>query len=319
MDKKSDASRASLVVAISSGALFDLRDSFKIFKNQGVEAYAAHQLEQENTPLPEGPAFHLVRKLLALNSQYENLTEVILLSRNSPDTGLRVFNSIEHYKLNITRAAFTNGSSPYQYLAPLGADLFLSAYSKDVRAALAQGCAAATMLPNKPKSTGALSQDEQLRIAFDGDAVLFSDETERMFREQGLDAVAQNEKFHANTPLPNGPFYAFARALSNTQAMCSTQSYPIRTALVTARSAPAHERVIRTLRAWGIRIDEAYFLGGRSKGEVLSAFKADIFFDDQTHNCDSAGQYVTTGHVPFGIGNDPDEKPVTVDLYDGTD
>ncbi len=310
--------RASLVVAISSGALFDLSESFKVFKEKGVEAYAEHQLERENTPLPEGPAFYLVKKLLNLNIKFPNLTEVILLSRNSPDSGLRVFNSIEHYNLDITRAAFTNGNSPYQYLQPLGADLFLSAYPKDVRAALTQGCAAATMLPHAPQDLKNL-ECEQLRIAFDGDAVLFSDELERIHREQGLEAVAKNEKDYANVPLPNGPFYAFARALSNTQKICNTQDYPIRTALVTARSAPAHERVIKTLRAWGIRIDEAYFLGGRSKGEVLSAFDADIFFDDQTHNCKNAGQYVATGHVPFGIGNDPEtEKPVTADQYDGT-
>lgn len=315
--KKSDMEKANLVVAISSGALFDLRESFKIFKEQGVEAYAEHQLAQENQPLPPGPAFNLVKKLLALNKRYDKLTEVILLSRNSPDTGLRVFNSIEHYDLSITRAAFTNGSSPYQYLRPLGADLFLSAYAKDVRAALNYGCAAATMLPIQNKENSAIV-DEQLRIAFDGDAVLFSDELERLYKEQGLDAVAENEKNFANVPLPNGPFYTFARALSNTQKLCGCD-YPIRTALVTARSAPAHERVIKTLRSWGIRIDEAYFLGGRSKGEVLSSFKADIFFDDQTHNCHNAGMYVATGHVPFGIGNDPDEKPVSVDLYDGTD
>ena len=290
-----------LVVAISSGALFDLTEGQRIFETEGLEAYTQYQMDKEHEPLKQGAAFNLVRKLLSLNELHEKcLTEVILLSRNSADSGLRVFNSIEHHGLSIRRAAFTNGSTPYPYLEALGAHLFLSARPDDVRDAINQGCAAATMMPSTSKKH---KEDNTLRIAFDGDAVLFSDELERIHREEGLAAVAKNEKDKANKPLDSGPFRGFLGALSAVQEEFCNQNCPVRTALVTARSAPAHERVIKTLRSWNIKLDEAFFLGGRTKGEVLSAFKADIFFDDQTANCESSSQYVATGHVPYGIGN----------------
>ena len=294
-------SSGMLVVAISSSALFDLTEGQKVFEEQGVEAYSRYQIEKEAEPLKEGAAFHLVKKLLALNDKHEKcLTEVILLSRNSADTGLRVFNSIEHYNMVIRRAAFTNGTTPFPYLHALGAHLFLSSRDDDVREAINHGCAAATMLPSASKK---YLDDEQLHIAFDGDAVLFYDELEVIHREQGLAAVRENEKTKANTPLETGPFHGFLRALSAVQGEFLDNECPIRTALVTARSAPAHERVIKTLRSWEIKLDEAFFLGGKGKGEVLSAFKADIFFDDQTANCESSRQFVATGHVPYGIGN----------------
>ena len=291
-----------LVVAISSRALFDLDESHAVFEREGVDAYCAYQIAHENTPLQPGTAFPLVRKLLALNgNNLENpKVEVILLSRNSADTGLRVFNSIKHHNLNITRASFTRGESTHKYIPAFGADLFLSSNPEDVQQALAAGHAAATILP----STVELNTSEQLRIAFDGDAVLFSDESERIFKQQGLKAFSANESAAANTPLMGGPFKGFLAALHAIQAEYPSEQSPIRTALITARAAPAHERVIRTLREWNIRIDEALFLGGMDKGAFLKAFGADIFFDDQKRHCDSAREHVPTGHVPHGVANE---------------
>lgn len=291
-----------LVVAISSRALFNLDDSHAVFERDGVDAYCAYQIEHENTPLQPGTAFPLVKKLLALNgNDLENpKVEVILLSRNSADTGLRVFNSIKHHKLNITRASFTRGESTHKYIPAFGADLFLSSNPEDVQQALAAGHAAATILP----STVELNTTEQLRIAFDGDAVLFSDESERIYKQQGLKAFSANESAAANTPLMGGPFKGFLAALHAIQAGYPSEQSPIRTALITARAAPAHERVIRTLREWNIRIDEALFLGGMDKGAFLKAFGADIFFDDQKTHCDSAREHVATGHVPHGVANE---------------
>jgi len=282
-----------LVIAISSRALFDLDESNKIYESQGIAAYAQYQIENENNILHPGAAFPLVNKFLNLNKT-DDLVEVILLSRNSGDTGLRVFNSIEHYQLNITRAAFTSGESPYQYIKAFGAHLFVSANPEDVCNALNAGCAAATMLPANSKHNA----NDQLRIAFDGDAVLFSDVAERVYQEHGLDEFIATEKANAEQPLPGGPFKPFLAALHQVQSRFPNKDCPIRTALVTARSAPAHKRAILTLRAWGIRIDEALFLGGLSKGEFLHAFAADVFFDDQHGHCESANQYVATAHVP---------------------
>jgi 5'-nucleotidase len=224
---------------------------------------------------------------------------VILLSRNSADTGLRVFNAIKHYGLDITRAAFTKGEPTSRYVPAFGAHLFLSADTDDVRRALEDGVAAATIFPSVFRN-----ETDELRIAFDGDAVLFSDEAERIFRSAGLAAFAQSERDAAAKPLSGGPFKEFLAALHRIQADFPEDASPIRTALVTARSAPAHERVIRTLRAWNIRIDEALFLGGLDKGEFLRAFGADIFFDDQTRHVESAAQHVSAGHVPHGIANE---------------
>jgi len=221
------------------------------------------------------------------------------LSRNSGDTGLRIFNSIQHYKLDISRAAFTSGAPTSDYIAPFRADLFLSAHAEDVARALAAGVAAATVMP----STASSRSGEQLRIAFDGDAVIFGDEGERVSREEGLEAFHKSETEHAAEPLSVGPFRGFLSALHHLQAAFPAEDSPIRTALVTARSAPAHKRVILTLRRWGVRIDEALFLGGRDKGPFLEAFGADIFFDDSPMNVESARRHVATGHVPHGISN----------------
>ncbi|HXU92485.1 MAG TPA: 5'-nucleotidase, partial [Gallionella sp.] len=228
--------------------------------------------------------------------------EVILLSRNSADTGLRIFNSIQHHGLNIGRAAFTRGESTHPYISAFGAHLFLSAEPDDVRKALEAGFAAATILPSEAAVIE--GHPSQLRIAFDGDAVLFSDESERIYKQEGLGAFEANEVEAAKQPLPGGPFKNFLAMLHQIQLDYPADSSPIRTALITARGAPAHERVIRTLRAWNIRIDEALFLGGKDKGEFLKAFRADIFFDDQQKHCESARQHVATGHVPHGVANE---------------
>jgi 5'-nucleotidase len=289
-----------LVIAISSRALFDLDESNKVFEQQGVKAYAKYQIEHENDVLEPGVAFPLVKKLLNLN-QYGPYVEIILLSRNSADTGLRVFNSIEHYKLDITRAVFTSGTTPYQYAKAFKSHLFLSANPDDVKGALQAGFAAANIFTSK---TGT-NNSEQLRIAFDGDAVLFSDESERIFQEQGFEAFINNEIEAAKKPLNAGPLTGFLAALHKLQKQLPAgENSPIRTALVTARSAPTHERVVRTFRAWDIRIDEALFLGGLNKGEFLRTFNADIFFDDQLGHCQSACQHVATGHVPNGVKNE---------------
>ncbi|MGA9420769.1 MAG: 5'-nucleotidase [Rhodanobacteraceae bacterium] len=290
-----------LVVAISSRALFDLSESHALFEDEGLDAYARYQIAHEDELLAPGIAFPLVQKLLRLNSVVPQAprVEVILLSRNSADTGLRIFNAIEHYGLSIVRAAFTNGAPTAPYVHPFGAGLFLSANPEDVGRALANGIAAATILPSKAPSR----QSEELRIAFDGDAVVFGDESERLSAEQGIDAFHRNEVEHADEPLTVGPFRAFLEALHRIQAAFPVDASPIRTALVTARSAPAHKRVILTLRRWGVRIDEALFLGGRDKGPFLEAFGADIFFDDSTVNTDSARRHVATGHVPRGVHN----------------
>lgn len=297
-----EVSTAQLVVAITARALFHLEDGHDLFEREGVEAYADYQRARENEPLAPGIAFPLVKKLLALNegaAPGAPRVEVILLSRNSSDTGLRIFNAIEKHGLGIIRAVFTSGEPTYPYIKPFGAQLFLSANPDSVRSALEHGVAAATILPAKAAET----TREQLRIAFDGDAVIFSDESERLSQEDGLAAFHAHESRRAHEPLSGGPFKGFLAALHQLQQAFPGKHPPIRTALVTARSAPAHKRVILTLREWGVRLDEALFLGGRDKGPFLQAFGADIFFDDSRHNIESARQHVAAGHVPHGVSN----------------
>ena len=304
MAKKPESKQEEkLVIAISSSALFDLSESARVFEEQGVDAYSHYQVEHENSILEPGEAFPLVKKLLAVNTLTDNkqLVEVILLSRNSADSGLRVFNSIAHYGLAISRAAFCGGLEPWRYIHAFQCDLFLSGNAEDVRVALEQGVAAATMLPSEAESTAL--NDQVLRFAFDGDAVLFSDESERIYKDSGLEAFTSNEKNAANHPLSGGPFKNFLSSLQTLQSRFDQPNCPIRTALVTARAAPAHERVIKTLRDWNIRLDESLFLGGMPKGEFLQAYGADVFFDDQQSHCDSASQFVATGHVPHGVAN----------------
>ncbi|MBT4522706.1 MAG: 5'-nucleotidase [Halieaceae bacterium] len=296
---------SKLVIAISSRALFNLNDSHTVYEEDGLEAYSLYQIEREDEPLEPGEAFPLVNKLLGLNQRFGDgsQVEVVLLSRNSADTGLRVFNSVQHHGLDITRAAFCGGESPWRYINAFGCHLFLSNESEDVRHALENGVAAATLVSNKSRGM----DSDQLRFAFDGDAVIFSDEAERVYKARGLDAFTASEQASAKEPLSGGPFKAFLGALHQLQQAFPAAEAPIRTALVTARSAPAHERVIRTLRAWNIRIDESIFLGGLNKTEFLRAYQADVFFDDQQSHCESASSHIATGHVPHGIANSPDD------------
>jgi 5'-nucleotidase len=289
-----------LVIGISSRALFDLEAEEELFRTQGLEAYRKHQIEHENEILPMGGGFPLVKALLKLNELTHNqrLAEVVIMSRNSSETSLRIFNSIRHYGLDITRAALSGGASIAPYLRAFNVSLFLSMHEEDVQAAVDSGTAAA-LLYQKPES--ALAELDQIRIAFDGDAVIFSDESERIYQSQGIEAFERHERENAEKPLPEGPFARLLKALSYIQKNARTESggAPIRTALVTARSSPAHERVIRTLRAWDVAIDETFFMGGVAKSQVLAAFKPHIFFDDQPGHCEPASPLVQTGRVPI--------------------
>jgi len=288
-----------LVVGTSSSALFNLSESDRIFREEGAEAYARHQRERENKPPEPGAAFPLVKKLLALNVTVKRpVVEVILLSRNSADTGLRLFNAIEEYGLEIKRAAFCSGASPYRYVRSFGCQLFLSMDPGDVSQALGEGVAAAQMMVSESPR----KEEPAIHFAFDADAVVFSDEAEAVFQTRGLDYFRQNESHKAEQPLQDGPFTDFLHTLQALQSQVSPGA--IRTALVTARDAPAHKRVILTLRHLGLRIDEILFLGGQSKGEFLRAFGADIFFDDQQQHCDAAVGHTAVGHVPYGTMNE---------------
>ncbi len=289
-----------LVIAISSRALFDLDESNQVFEQQGLIKYIEYQIAHEDDTLNPGVAFPLIKRLL--NIKYPNgnhAVEVILVSKNDVNTGLRVFNSIESHELNITRAAFTNGRSPYEYLSAFRSDLFLSANSDDVRQALEHGYASATILNGANFSDSDL---EEVRIAFDGDAVLFSEESERIYQKEGLEEFQRYEVEKADIPMNPGPFKPFLEALNKIQkAYEGAAKKPIRTALVTARNAPAHKRAINTLRHWGVSIDEAFFLGGLDKTPILKIFRPHIFFDDQTVYCEPASKEVPTGHVPSKI------------------
>jgi len=293
---------SKLVVGISSRALFDLSDSHQIFENEGIEAYREYQIQNENEVLEPGDAFNLVTKILKINNFYKfnDRIEVILLSRNTADTGLRVFNSIEAHNLNITRAVFCGGESPYKYVKAFGVDLFLSSSKDDVKMAIENNVPSARIISTKASKK--MEGDNILKIAFDGDSVIFSDESEKVFEEEGLKAFLDNER-KKKSMLKAGPFKSFLVELNKLQSELDSETSPIRTALVTARSAPSHKRVIKTLRKWGVRIDESLFLGGMNKTEFLQSFEADIFFDDQQKNINDASAKVTAAHVPFGIKN----------------
>jgi 5'-nucleotidase len=290
--------QGQLVVAISSRALFDFEEENRLFEAQDDRAYMQLQLQRLDQPARPGVAFSLVRKLLAFNADTQRV-QVVILSRNDPVSGMRVFRSAQHYGLPIERGVFTRGQSPWRYLKPLDANLFLSMNEADVRSALTAGVPAARVYPHSAHASDAHPQE--VRIAFDGDAVLFSDEAERVFRHGGLDAFQSHERTHSGTPLAPGPFKPLLEALHRLQRAGALMR--IRTALVTARSAPAHERAIRTLMDWQIEVDEAMFLGGLAKGEFLREFEPDFFFDDQTGHVDSAAAHVPAGHVAAGVAN----------------
>lgn len=287
-----------LVVAISSRALFDFEEENAVFEERDDRAYMALQLERLEIPAKPGVAFSLVKKLLAFNTAQTARVEVVILSRNDPVSGMRVFRSAQHYGLHIQRGSFTRGQPPWRYLKPLNANLFLSTHLSDVRAALNAGVPAAQVYPHSARASQ--SHPSEVRIAFDGDAVLFSDEAERVFQSHGLNAFQKHEMERATQPLLAGPFKPLLDALQRLQQE-GTPHMRIRTALVTARSAPAHERAIRTLMNWNVQVDEAMFLGGLSKGEFLLEFEPDFFFDDQTGHIESAAQHVPAGHVALGI------------------
>ena len=290
-----------LVIGVSSRALFDLTYENTIFEADGVEAYCRYQVEHEDEILRPGPGFPLIKALLNLNDLpgKGDSVEVIIMSRNSPDSSLRVFNAIEHYGLNITRAVLASGASLAPYLSAFKTDLFLSAYEDDVQSAIDSNIAAGIICTDGLYTYDCDHQIRQIRIAFDGDAVLFSDESERIFKEQGLEAFEENERRNANNPLEAGPFAKFLSMLSELQKDCPAEEAPIRTALVTSRCAPTHERVIRTLGAWNVLIDEVFFLGGVRKKEVLQAFGAHIYFDDQSIHTTQASEVVPAARVPY--------------------
>jgi len=312
-----------LVVAISSRAVFDFEEENRVFERDDDAAYMALQRARLDVTARPGVAWALVRKLLRFDpadrSERERRVEVVVVSRNDPVSGLRVFRSAQHAGLRLERGVFTRGRAPWRYLAPLKANLFLSANAEDVGTALDAGIPAARVFPESVKASE--SHPDEVRIAFDGDAVLFSDESERVFQAGGLDAFQRHEADRVALPLPPGPFKPLLEALHRLQrddasagAGCgAADAVPreaparapmrIRTALVTARSAPAHERAIRTLMHWGVEVDEAMFLGGLAKGPFLNEFEPDFFFDDQTGHCESAAGFAPAGHVPAGIAN----------------
>jgi len=286
-----------LVVAISSRALFDFEEENRVFDRDGEGAYVALQLGRIDVPAKHGVAFPLVKKLLSFNTPDAQRVEVVILSKNDPVSGLRVFRSAQRAGLRVERGVFTRGRHPYRYLDALRANLFLSANEQDVMSALDAKIPAARVVPESAQA--ASRHLDEVRIAFDGDAVLFSDEAERVYQQDGLEAFTRHETARVDTPLPPGPFKPLLEALHRLQTAGTTMK--LRTALVTARSAPAHERAVKTLMHWKIAVDEALFLGGLDKGEFLKAFEPDFYFDDQRSHVESAGRHVATGHVPFGI------------------
>lgn len=290
-----------LVVAISSRALFDFEAENRVFEQGDDRAYMQLQLQRLEEPARPGVAFSMVQKLLSFNTPGHARVEVVILSRNDPVSGMRVFRSAQHYGLPIQRGVFTRGQPPWRYLRPLRANLFLSTHLSDVRSALAASVPAAQVYPQSVRASDA--HPTEVRIAFDGDAVLFSDEAERVFQSEGLTAFQAHEAQHAALPLAGGPFKPLLEALQRLQR-AGTDDMRIRTALVTARSAPAHERAIRTLMDWDIEVDEALFLGGLPKGEFLGEFEPDFFFDDQTGHIEHAALHVPAGHVASGVSNE---------------
>lgn len=290
-----------IVVAISSRALFDFEEENRLFESSNPATYLKLQRERLDVPAPPGVAFSLVKKLLAFNTAEQQRVEVVLLSRNDPISGMRVFRSAKAHGLHsIQRGVFTQGRDPFGYLRPLGAQLFLSANAEDVTQALLLGYPAAHVYTDSMRASG--SHPQELRIAFDGDAVLFSDEAERIYQSQGLEAFQKHETEKASLPLPEGPFKPLLAALHRLQQI-EVPGMQIRTALVTARSAPAHERALNTLMDWAIDVDEAMFLGGLAKGGFLREFEPDFFFDDQTGHVRNAASHVPSGHVRSGVAH----------------
>ena len=293
-----------LVVAISSRALFDFEEENRLFDPDHPQSYMQLQLDRLDVPARPGVAFSLVKKLLAFNEPAQQRVEVVVLSRNDPVSGMRVFRSAKAHGLaSVQRGVFTQGAAPFRYLRPLGAHLFLSANAADVNEALAMGFPAAQVATQSAQAS--IAHPHEVRIAFDGDAVLFSDEAERVYQAEGLEAFQTHEISKAELPLSGGPFKPLLAALHQLQQQAGASGMRLRIALVTARSAPAHERAINTLMKWNLAVDEAMFLGGLEKGPFLREFEPDFFFDDQTGHVTSAALHVPSGHVRAGIANPP--------------
>jgi 5'-nucleotidase len=305
-----------LVVAISSSVLFDTRHEHDIFEAKGLDEYVNYQVANENTPLDKGTAFHLIEAMLRLNTLNGNkhIVEAVILSKNEPEAGLRIMNSVEHHNLDITRAAFTGGEAVARYLSPFKVSLFLSRDEKDVRDALESGVAAG-LLYNPPENY--TSEMNQLRIAFDGDAVIFSDESEKIYKEEGINAFFEHERQNASKSLPEGPFALFLKLIAKIQKDNKLDAIPpIETALVTARNSPAHKRVILTLRAWDIKINQMFFLGGISKDQILKEFRPHIFFDDQEVHAEPASHHVPSARVPEAKKKKTKDNPDQLNFLD---
>lgn len=307
----------TLVVGISSRALFDLEEENKLFQEKGVVEYRKHQKKRENEILNQGTGFHIVQALLNLNKlSKERLVEVIVMSRNSPETGIRILNSVKHYNLDITRSAFTGGESLFDYIEAFDVDLFLSKDEGDVQKIIDSEIAAAALIYEPP--TGYTPETSTVRIAFDADAVLFSDESEQIFKAGGLEAFHENESKNSKVLLKEGPYAKFLKTLSKIQRKMETgiELSPIRIAIVTARNSPSHMRVLNTLREWDVYVDEAFFLGGISKDKVLKAFKAHIFFDDQEAHLGPAKLLVPSAKVPYKSSSPLNGKDKSFKLVD---
>lgn len=288
----------TLIIGVSTRALFDLEEENSIFENKGIECYSQYQLTHEQEILKPGSSFLLVQSLLQLNEGREKkMVEVVIMSRNSPETGLRVFNSIQHYQLDISRVALTGGKSLSPYMKAFNIDLFLSRDAADVQKIIDDSACAAAVVYDPP--TDFQNKDHQVKIAFDADAVLFSDDSEYRYKTKGMDAFQKYEKEHEDQPLDAGPFAGLIHKLSKIQSLYPEGECPIRVAIVTSRSAPAHMRVIKTLRSWGVNVDEAYFMGGFAKDEALKNFGAHIFFDDQDVHLKDSSKFVPAGKVPY--------------------
>ena len=300
-----DLERA-LVIGVASSALFDLSESDAVFRNEGEEKYRAYQRENLDEILEPGVAFPFIRRLLDLNdlSDRERLVEVVILSRNDPETGMRVMRSVERHGLDITRAIFMQGRAPYRFMKPLRMSLFLSANEADVREAISLGFAAGHVVGRAVPDDG----DTDLRIAFDFDGVLADDSAERVFQNGGLEEYQENESALAQVPLDRGPMADFLEKINRIQGLEDSKSVDdpqgyrrrVRVAVVTARSAPAHERAINSIRGWGLRVNDAFFLGGLPKGPMLEVLQPHIFFDDQRRNVDGAACVTPSVHIPFG-------------------
>jgi 5'-nucleotidase len=299
---KNTRARPALRIGISTRALFDLEKENALFEREGPEAYDRHQIENERVPLGPGSGFRLIRGLLALNEHLpaDEKVEVVIMSRNSADVSIRVFESCRALGLTIQAGAFTSGRPLSDYLRAYDVDLFLSRNQPDVQAAIDVGTASAIVLDTPAYLPGASTD---VRIAFDADCVLVSEESERIYKSQGLEAFEQYEREKAHMPIPPGPHARLLRTLSKVQKRLGPRSHLLRVAIVTARGYPSHERLIRTLRSWEVRVDEAFFMNGNPKDKVLEAFGADMFFDDQEKHLGPASALVPSSRVPYDSGS----------------